>query len=177
MDKISDPTEQDTANERVIDELLEKHFDKDLVDKVNDKKCDSEQDNQEESKEDDVDAQGSDTDGDEEEEEEVLSPNSLMLKQQEVLEWKERGNSCFRKGEFEEAIKHYQTAGALCKHKELYQERAILYSNRAASELKLNLPKPAIHSASRAIKYNPGFAKGYLRSESAVPVIDVWSNN
>lgn len=104
-----------------------------------------------------------DTDDDVPEEEDALTSVQVLQRKEEVLALKESGNSSFRNGDYEEAIKQYKFAGALCKHKDLYPERAVLLSNRAASELKLSLYKAAIHSASRAIKYNPEFPKAYLR--------------
>lgn len=144
------------TNEKAVDGLLEKHFDKEQ-DRVEEN--DDDQSELKVTGEEDQDR----PDTDDESPEEDLSADQLAERKKQVLSLKESGNDSFRKGDYEDAIRLYREAGVLCRHKDLHTERAILYSNRAASELKLNLPKPAIHSASQAIKYNPHFAKGYLR--------------
>lgn len=144
------------TNEKAVDELLDKHFDKEQ-DRVEEN--DDDQSELKVTGEEDQDR----PDTDDESPEEDLSADQLAERKKQVLSLKESGNDSFRKGDYEDAIRLYREAGVLCRHKDLHTERAILYSNRAASELKLNLPKPAIHSASQAIKYNPHFAKGYLR--------------
>lgn len=144
------------TNEKAVDELLEKHFDKeqDRVEENDDDQSELKVTGEEDQDRPDTDAESP---------EEDLSADQLAERKKQVLSLKESGNNSFRKGDYEDAIRLYREAGVLCRHKDLHIERAILYSNRAASELKLNLPKPAIHSASQAIKYNPHFAKGYLR--------------
>lgn len=145
-----------SANEQAVEELIEQNFDKDPVDRIPDEEEEDPEVTQEEG-----DSAYSDTD---EAPLDNLTPEDLVERRRTVLALKEEGNTCFRKGDFEAAVRVYREAASQCRHQDLYPERAILYSNRAASELKLNLPKVAIHSASQAIKYNPNFPKGYLRS-------------
>lgn len=148
--------DRESTNEQLVDDILSKHFDQKLL--VTPK--DDEDTDQEEPVA--VVEENPDTD-DEEVLEENLTPEEILERKTQVRVLKEQGNVSFRNGDFAEATQQYKAAGLLCKHKELFPDRAILYSNRAASELKLNLPKPAIHSASQAIKFNPDFPKGYLR--------------
>lgn len=144
--------------------MLDKHFDKIAVEPKN---TEDEQPIPEDvsagEEEAPVAVEDSDTEDEGVAEDEIITPTQLLELRKQVLDIKESGNACFRKGDFEEAILLYRKAASLCRYPELLPEKAILYSNRAASELKLNVPKPAIHSASRAIKFNPNFPKGYLR--------------
>lgn len=142
-------TDSKEANERTVDDLLKQvDLDKDTTPTE------------------DVDPEVVEDSPNSEEDEGVedeLTEEELLERKKQVLELKESGNSSFRNGDYEDAIRLYRSASDLCKHKDLYPDRAILYSNRAASELKLGLSKPAIHSASQAVKFNPDFPKGYLR--------------
>lgn len=156
-----DPKDSLTANERTVDDLLDKHFDKPAV-QLNSPN-DEEEDDLPVPEEAPLPVENSDTEDEGVAEDEIITPTQLLELRKQVLDIKESGNACFRKGDFEEAILLYRKAASLCRYPELLPEKAILYSNRAASELKLNVPKPAIHSASRAIKFNPNFPKGYLR--------------
>ena len=147
-------TKQQDENERAVDEILQEHFNKDELDKHG-----VAQDEGIEEKTDEIAVQ----EEVESEDDEELSEDQLQERRNEVLALKEKGNASFRREEYKEAIDLYSEAIRKCRHKDLYPEKAILYSNRAASELKLNLSKPVIHSASQAIKYNPDYAKAYLR--------------
>lgn len=149
------------SNEATVDEIIEKNFGK---------PDNEDNDNADDGSEIDPTTrntaeQSSDTEEDEQEEELDYDNQSQMLSElrDKVNALKEEGNCMFRNGDFDEAIRTYSKGIRMCRAEKLYPEKAILYSNRAVSELKLNGSKQAIHSASRAIKYNPEYSKGYLR--------------
>lgn len=149
--KQIDSMDKEQVNERTVDDIIERNFGQEVVgdktENANEEVCD----------------ELSESENEESDESEPLTPEQLLELRNKVLALKETGNSSFRNGDFEQAIETYRTAAALCKPKELFPEKAILYSNRAASELKLGHAKPAIQSASRAIKYNPEYSKAYMR--------------
>lgn len=152
MDKHGSKIDKDQdTNVKTVENIIQQHFGDTETEAVDKKEIKI-----------DDDKQSSDTDG-EEDQEVALTPEQLLELRSQVISFKESGNTSFRRGDYLESITVYCSAIALCKHKELYPERAILYSNRAASEMKLNHAKAAIHSASRAIKYNSQFTKAYLR--------------
>jgi len=74
-----------------------------------------------------------------------------------ALEEKELGNRCYQNGEYAEAIKHYISAI------EQNSGEYTLYSNVAASYLKLTLYRMAHDYCDRCIALNPNFVKAYLR--------------
>lgn len=149
------------TQEKIVDDVIKQHFGETAAEVVAQRETE-------------IDGRhSSDTDGEEEDQELPLplTPDQLVEVRSQVISLKESGNTSFRKGDYPESISIYCRAITLCKHKELYPERAILYSNRAASEMKLNHAKAAIHSSSRAIKYNAEFPKAYLRSVAEHPSI------
>lgn len=165
-------------NKKVIDEILEKHFDKVDIGRVagtaatetvsaavDDDKTTNIIDN--ENVIEPVDSCTSSGDEEEEgdddkEEETALSEEELAQRKLLVGRLKDEGNASFKACDYEDAINKYKEALRECP-KSLNTDRAILFSNRATAELKLNHVKPAIRCASKAIKCNPNFFKGYLR--------------
>ncbi|XP_072001574.1 tetratricopeptide repeat protein 1 [Engystomops pustulosus] len=75
---------------------------------------------------------------------------------------KEEGNKFFKKGDYIEAEDIYSQA--LLKCPAFYQnERAILYSNRAAARLKQDKNEPALTDCTKAIELNPDYIRALLR--------------
>jgi tetratricopeptide (TPR) repeat protein len=95
-------------------------------------------------------------------EEEALTEEQLEDRLKEAKTLKERGNEEYAKEEFKESILSYTKALLVCplKEKEL---RAVLYSNRSASKVKLELKEAAIEDCSLALEHNPGYMKPLVR--------------
>uniref|UniRef100_A0A915IV98 Uncharacterized protein n=1 Tax=Romanomermis culicivorax TaxID=13658 RepID=A0A915IV98_ROMCU len=71
------------------------------------------------------------------------------------------GNESFKKGNFEQALVHYNKAI------ELEPENAILYSNRSATYNELGKFWSSLEDARRTNKLSPKFVKGHLRCGAA----------
>lgn len=82
-----------------------------------------------------------------------------------VAELKEKGNTAFKQGKFEDAVKHFSDAIALDPNNH------VLYSNRAAAYQSLNLPEDALRDADKVLSIKPDFAKGYSRRGAALQVM------
>lgn len=80
-------------------------------------------------------------------------------------ELKELGNKAFGQGDFAAAEEHY-TKGI-----EINSKAEALFSNRAATRLKLGRPIDALSDAEECIKINPAFMKGYHRKALAHSVM------
>lgn len=81
---------------------------------------------------------------------------------QEADEFKSKGNDHFKANDFEKSADYYTLALRTCPLP-FVTERAVMYSNRAASKMKLNLKKSAIEDCSKAIELNPTYLKAYFR--------------
>lgn len=62
---------------------------------------------------------------------------------------KEKGNECFKNGQYTEALQYYTQALDLGQSKDA--DKAIIYKNRAACELKLNNHESAIKDATKSL--------------------------
>ncbi|RWS23258.1 tetratricopeptide repeat protein 1-like protein [Leptotrombidium deliense] len=94
-----------------------------------------------------------------------LTADELDSRKLDALNFKENGNSLFRKKEYLEAEKMYTSALSVCPIR-CSEERAILYSNRAAARHRLDSSKwkdKAIKDCGKAIKLNEKYTKPYLR--------------
>lgn len=94
--------------------------------------------------------------------EKELTEEEREERRKESTRLKEEGNELFKKGDYVEAEDIYSQA--LLKCPALYQkERAILYSNRAATRLKQDKTEPALADCTKAIELNPDYIRALLR--------------
>ncbi|XP_019747500.1 tetratricopeptide repeat protein 1 isoform X2 [Hippocampus comes] len=117
---------------------------------------------------------GDDSDGDlkdfgevaeddhQEEEEENLTEGEMESRRLESLTLKEEGNCHFKNGDWSLAEQSYTQALRLCPRR-FSQERAVLFSNRAAARLHLERKDDGIADCSRALELNPDYVKALLR--------------
>nr|XP_057943871.1 tetratricopeptide repeat protein 1 [Doryrhamphus excisus] len=89
-----------------------------------------------------------------EEEKESRRLDSLMLK--------DKGNQQFKSGDWLAAEQSYSEALLVCPLC-FSQERAVMFSNRAAARLHLDLKDDGIADCSRALELNPHYMKALLR--------------
>ncbi|XP_061558401.1 tetratricopeptide repeat protein 1 [Phycodurus eques] len=102
-------------------------------------------------------------DGDQpEEEEEKLSQEEQESRRLRSLALKEEGNCHFKNGDWSVAEQSYTQALRLCP-RAFGQERAVLFSNRAAARLHLERKDDGIADCSRALELNPDYVKALLR--------------
>ncbi|KAE8743995.1 hypothetical protein FOCC_FOCC009361 [Frankliniella occidentalis] len=80
----------------------------------------------------------------------------------EAEEIKERGNEQFRLGDFRESAISYTLALRTCPIS-YPNDRSKLFSNRAASKMKLGLSKSAIEDCSQALELSPTFIRALWR--------------
>ncbi|TDH05330.1 hypothetical protein EPR50_G00143810 [Perca flavescens] len=94
--------------------------------------------------------------------EKELTEEEKQSRQQQSLALKEKGNSQFKAGDWAEAERSYTEALGFCPVC-FSRERAVLFSNRAAARLHLELKDSAISDCSRAIELNPDYVRALLR--------------
>lgn len=78
---------------------------------------------------------------------------------------KQKGNECFKKGEFADAVKFYSEAV------KRNPKDAKIYSNRAACYTKLTAFDLALKDCDKSIELDPSFVKAYLRKGNALKVM------
>ncbi|GAA6226215.1 tetratricopeptide repeat protein 1 [Lates japonicus] len=94
--------------------------------------------------------------------EKELTEEEKESRRQQSLTLKEKGNSQFKAGDWSAAERSYTEALVLCPVC-FSRERAVLFSNRAAARLHLDLKDQAISDCTRAIELNPDYVRALLR--------------
>ncbi|XP_071089947.1 tetratricopeptide repeat protein 1-like isoform X2 [Haliotis cracherodii] len=94
--------------------------------------------------------------------EESLSDDEKLERKDQAQEGKEKGNQAFREGSYKEAIRLYTEALHICPLS-FPRERSIMFSNKAACQMKLDDNKDAIKSCSKALELHPHYMKALLR--------------
>ncbi|KAJ8653694.1 hypothetical protein O0I10_010616 [Lichtheimia ornata] len=93
----------------------------------------------------------------------------------EATDYKQKGNLHFAKGDYEQAIRHYEDALVLCPVSAT-KERAIYFGNITACHLKLTNYKDARDMATEALKLDPHYSKAILRRAQANEKMDTYSS-
>ncbi|KAE8287832.1 Tetratricopeptide repeat protein 1 [Larimichthys crocea] len=94
--------------------------------------------------------------------EKELTEEEKESRKQQSLTLKEQGNKLFKAGDWLEAERSYKEALVLCPVC-FSKERAVLFSNRAAARLHLDMKDQAITDCTRAIELNPDYVRALLR--------------
>ncbi|XP_076026598.1 tetratricopeptide repeat protein 1 [Genypterus blacodes] len=94
--------------------------------------------------------------------EKELTEEEKESRRQQSLSLKDEGNVHFKAGEWLKAEQSYREALLLCPVC-FSQERAVLFSNRAAARLHLGLKDQALSDCSRAIDLKPDYVRALLR--------------
>ncbi|XP_073970355.1 tetratricopeptide repeat protein 1-like [Rhodnius prolixus] len=96
------------------------------------------------------------------EQEKSLSEEDRVRLNSEAAELKKTGNEQYKNCQFQEAVTTYTLAlrtCPLCYNK----DRAMLYANRGAAKLSINLTESAIDDCSKAIELDPDYVKALMR--------------
>uniref|UniRef100_A0A3Q0SSI3 Tetratricopeptide repeat protein 1 n=1 Tax=Amphilophus citrinellus TaxID=61819 RepID=A0A3Q0SSI3_AMPCI len=94
--------------------------------------------------------------------EKELTEEEKESRRQQSLSLKEAGNAHFKRGDWAEAGRSYTEALSMCPVC-FSRERAVLFSNRAAARLHLDLKEQAISDCSRALELDPDYLRALLR--------------
>lgn len=94
--------------------------------------------------------------------EESYSEEDVQRLKGEADDLKATGNVQFKNQEFREAAFTYTDALRTCPLA-FPKERAVLYANRAAAKIKLELTESAIEDCTKAIELQPDYVKALLR--------------
>nr|BAN20706.1 conserved hypothetical protein [Riptortus pedestris] len=94
--------------------------------------------------------------------EELYSEDDLQRLKSEAEQLKATGNQQFKNQEFRESAFTYTSALRICPLA-FAKDRSILYANRAAAKIKLELTESAIEDCSKAIELEPNYVKALLR--------------
>ncbi|KAH3787028.1 tetratricopeptide repeat protein 1-like isoform X2 [Dreissena polymorpha] len=145
----------------------------------------SEEKHIEEATEEDVASEGSDQEYESAEEGEELNLDQLHLrdmenelsdeqkeeKRESVAALKEEGNELFRTGSYKSAIIAYSRALRACPLK-FARDRAILYSNKAACKMRLEMYEECIRDCTKAIELHPHYLKAVMRRAEIYEKLD-----
>jgi tetratricopeptide (TPR) repeat protein len=94
--------------------------------------------------------------------EETLTEDEKHVRREECLGLKNEGNAKFKQEEYEQAIEVYTQALNMCPLA-YPKDRAVLYSNRSAAQMKLGELSVAIEDCSRSIELDPTYIKVLMR--------------
>jgi len=91
-----------------------------------------------------------------------LTPEEKQLRRDAADQLKTEGNELFGKALYPDAARAYTRALRTCPYS-CGNERAILYSNRAACFLYMEEKEEGVMDCSKALEYNPNYLKAILR--------------
>lgn len=104
--------------------------------------------------------------------EESTAPTTPL---EEAQHYKNQGNSYFRKGKYDEAIKYYNQAIEACPEGSPI-DLATFYQNRAAAYEQLKKWSAVISDCTKALEYNEKYEKALNRRAKAYEIIKDWEN-
>lgn len=81
---------------------------------------------------------------------------------EEADSYKLEGNDYFKEGDFQKSLKSYTLALRTCPLA-FEKDRAMMYSNRGAAKMKMNLNVSAIEDCTKAIELDSTYMKAYYR--------------
>uniref|UniRef100_A0A0V0G5W1 Putative tetratricopeptide repeat protein n=1 Tax=Triatoma dimidiata TaxID=72491 RepID=A0A0V0G5W1_TRIDM len=96
------------------------------------------------------------------EQEKTLTEEDRVRLKSEAAEMKKAGNDQYKNSQFREAVITYSLAlrtCPLCYNK----DRAVLYANRAAAKISINLTESAVDDCGKAIELDPDYVKALMR--------------
>jgi tetratricopeptide (TPR) repeat protein len=91
----------------------------------------------------------------------IITPEEEQVPFDDISRLKVEGNTYYRNGHFEEAVRAYTVALALLPNN--FDERAILHANRAAAFLKLRAYERVIEETTHCLASEPKHAKSLFR--------------
>ncbi|KRT80135.1 Anaphase-promoting complex subunit 3 protein, partial [Oryctes borbonicus] len=94
---------------------------------------------------------------------------------EEAQHYKNQGNSYFRKGKYDEAIKYYNKAIEACPEESTI-DLATFYQNRAAAYEQLKKWSAVISDCTKALEYNEKYEKALNRRAKAYEITKDWEN-
>lgn len=80
---------------------------------------------------------------------------------------KEKGNECFKSGEYDTSIEYYTRGLTL-------HENAIIYANRAMAYLRLERPADAVKDCDSALRVDPSYKKALFRRGLSYKALKSW---
>ncbi|KNC99116.1 uncharacterized protein SPPG_05375 [Spizellomyces punctatus DAOM BR117] len=104
-----------------------------------------------------------------------LDPEERKVLKQQACDHKTAGNELFKAKEFEDAIRRYEEALAICPEDE-NEDRAVFYSNIAACHMQLKEYEKAVEQCTQALKCNQNYVRALSRRAKANECIGSWSS-
>ncbi|XP_078587488.1 tetratricopeptide repeat protein 1-like [Branchiostoma floridae x Branchiostoma japonicum] len=100
-----------------------------------------------------------------------LTEEEKETRRLEAADLKSQGNEHFKKGDFTTAMQTYTQALVLCPL--CYeQDRAVMYSNRAACRVKMEENEMAVEDCSKALELQPDYVRALLRRAQTYEVLE-----